>query len=110
MNSKMNDNLLGVSIKNARLKKKFSQETLAELLDITPTHIKHIESGRRKPSIEILFKLAEILDFSIDNIIFSNGGDKERLIKSIDNKLCTMTKQQLMLTENIIDAIKKSDI
>ena len=45
--------LIGQVIKYARIENGFSQEQLAELIDITPTHLKHIESGHRKPSIEV---------------------------------------------------------
>jgi len=48
-----------------------SQEYLAEILDVTPTHIRHIESGHRKPSIELLFQLAQMLDLSLDALIFN---------------------------------------
>ena len=52
-----------------RKNKRITQEELAELLDVTPTHVKHIESGHRKPSIEILLDLAKILKFSLDSMV-----------------------------------------
>ncbi len=52
-----------------RKNKRITQEELAELLDVTPTHVKHIESGHRKPSIEILLDLAKILNFSLDSMV-----------------------------------------
>ena len=60
---------LGVVIKQSRLDKRFSQEQLAEILDITPTHVKHIESGRRKPSVDLLFQMADVLGFSLDDLV-----------------------------------------
>lgn len=47
--------LLREAIRNERKDKRITQEELAEMLEVSPTHIKHIESGHRKPSIEILF-------------------------------------------------------
>ena len=61
---------LGSAIKIARQKKDLSQEALAEILDITPTHLKHIESGHRNPSIQLLFKIARVLQMSLDDVIF----------------------------------------
>ena len=61
---------LGKTIKQTRLERSLTQEKLAELVNITPTHLKQIESERRKPSIEVLFRLAKTLNFSIDNLIF----------------------------------------
>ena len=51
----MKPGLLGNTIRQARLNCKMTQEELAEAVQITPTHLKHIESEHRKPSIEVLF-------------------------------------------------------
>jgi len=61
---------LGAAIRAARLQKRYTQEQLAELVEITPTHEKHIESGHRLPSVEVLFAIAQALDLSLDNIVF----------------------------------------
>lgn len=61
---------LGKAVKLARQKKNLSQETLAEILDITPTHLKHIESGHRNPSVDLLFRMARTLQMSLDDVIF----------------------------------------
>ncbi len=47
--------LIGKVVKSARIENNMSQERLSEILDVTPTHLKHIESGHRKPSIELFF-------------------------------------------------------
>jgi transcriptional regulator with XRE-family HTH domain len=41
---------IGMNIKNARMKKGFSQEQLAEILDITNTHISYLETDTKYPS------------------------------------------------------------
>lgn len=66
---------VGTCIRSARIKKNYSQEYLAELIQITPTHLKHIESGHRKPSIEVYFELAHVLDFSTDAMILGQEDD-----------------------------------
>ena len=48
---------LGEAIRAARIRRGLTQEALAELLDITPIHLKNIESSRRKPSVPLLFAL-----------------------------------------------------
>jgi len=69
----INASTLGNAIRQARLDKNISQEQLAEMVDITPTHIKHIEGGHRKPSVDVLFKIIEVLQLSIDNLVFDNN-------------------------------------
>ena len=61
---------LGEAIRAARMKKGMTQETLAERLDITPIHLKNIEGHRRLPSVPLLFAMMEILDLSVDALVF----------------------------------------
>lgn len=61
---------LGNAIRAARIKKCYTQEQLAELLNITPAHLKHMEGGRRHPSVPLLFQMMELLDFSVDALVF----------------------------------------
>ena len=51
-------------------RKGFTQEELAEISNISSTHEKHIESGHRLPSVEVLFAIAQALDMSVDNVVF----------------------------------------
>lgn len=44
----MKDGLLGDTIRRARMDNKMTQEQLAEAINISPTHMKHIESEHRK--------------------------------------------------------------
>ena len=66
----MDTRALGEAIRAARMRKGLTQEALAELLDITPIHLKNIEGSRRKPAVPLLFSLMELLDFSVDALIF----------------------------------------
>ena len=58
----MKDGLLGDTIRRARMDNKMTQEQLAEAINISPTHMKHIESEHRKPSVEVLFLLADLMN------------------------------------------------
>lgn len=66
---------LGEAIRSARMRKGLTQEALAELLDITPIHLKNMESSRRKPSVPLLFALMRLLDFSVDALVFPERGE-----------------------------------
>lgn len=54
--------LLGDAIRAARMKKGYTQEVFAEMLDITPVHLANIEGSRRKPSVPLLFRMMELLN------------------------------------------------
>ncbi len=90
---------LAAQIKSSRMRMGYSQEQLAEMLDITPTHVKHLEGGHRRPSVELLFALAQILHFSVDQIIFPMASQKEEIRMQINNLLadCTENEHRIVL-------------
>ena len=61
---------LGNAIQAARIHKGYTQDQLAEMLDISLGHLQHLESERRKPSVPMLFRLMELLDLSVDSLVF----------------------------------------
>ncbi len=63
---------LGNAIRDARMKCGYTQEYLAEVLDITPGHLQHIERGVRKPSVPMLLKMMKLLSFSVDELVFGS--------------------------------------
>lgn len=89
---------LGNAIRRARMEKRLTQEELAEQLDITPTHLKHLESGHRKPSVEVLFHLAVVLNLSLDQLLFpeSGQGPEEQELQILFSQ-CTEKEKQLVL-------------
>lgn len=46
-----------------------TQEKLAELVDVSPSFIGHIERGTRKLSVETLYDLCKALDVSADYLM-----------------------------------------
>lgn len=61
---------VGERIKQKRKQKKYTRETLAELLDITPRFLYDIECGSRGISVETLVKISSALDITVDYILF----------------------------------------
>jgi len=99
--SMIKQGVLGDAIKKARIRNNLTQEELAEIIEVTPTHLKHMESEHRKPSIEVLFKLAKALNMSLDNLIFENN-IKENLIKEIDILLKECNEKELKIIKEMI--------
>ena len=52
---------IGKRIRSARLAKKMTQETLSNMIDVTPTYISTIENGHTKLSLSTLLSIAQIL-------------------------------------------------
>ena len=66
-----------------RKSKGLTQKELAKALDVTQTAITYWETGKREPSIEMLEKIANYFDVSLD-YLFTAQTDKRNL-KSIMN-------------------------
>ena len=66
----MDIRMLGDTIRTARMKKGYTQDQFAEMLDISHIHLANIEGGRRNPSVPLLFQMMELLDFSVDALVF----------------------------------------
>ncbi len=72
-----NLNKTGEIVKAARKAKHLTQADLAEKTGLTDSYISMIETGRKKPSTEVLGKLADVLDISMDKIT-GNATEKWR--------------------------------
>lgn len=78
---------LGKRIRTARLNKSLTQEQLAEICDLSTAHIGHIERGTRILSVDVLFRLANALDVSIDSLLFDSFDNIENIFTSLVNEL-----------------------
>lgn len=66
---KEKDWLLGRRIHKIRKKAGRTQEQLAELAKVSPTWIAYIETGRAVPSVDMLRKIARILNVRTHDLI-----------------------------------------
>lgn len=101
----MEDGKLGRAIRAARLAQHLSQEELAEMVSITPTHLKHIESEHRKPSLEVLWKLALILHLSLDSLLFPAPDGDTAAFSYAENLLRQCDSKQLRVITATLEAL-----
>jgi transcriptional regulator with XRE-family HTH domain len=59
---------LGRQIKKLREKKKFTQQELANKVEINLSYMGNIEIGAKKPSLHILFRIAEKLNVKVQDL------------------------------------------
>lgn len=94
------------AIRQERKSKRITYEELAEMLDISPTHIKHIESGHRKPSIEILFEIARVLNLYLDGVVFPKDITQSDLTRGkIDRLLDSLDEDSLQFVLTVLEAL-----
>ena len=91
---------VGRRIAKARRDKGFSQALLAEKANISISHLSNIERGRKSLSAEVLFKIAEALQTSVDSLLFT---DIPQVHKEIEQKIdvnlntCTAREKEFIL-------------
>ena len=65
----MDAKAVGQRIKTAREKKNMTQEDLAALVDISPTHVSVIERGSKIPRLDTFVAIANVLEVSADSLL-----------------------------------------
>lgn len=56
-------------LREVRMKRGFTQQSTADLLDIALRTYQHYEEGTRSPSLESLSKIGDIFNISIDYLL-----------------------------------------
>ena len=60
---------LGKNVKKFRLMRNMRQKDLAELCDSSDSYIGHIENARGIPSLEMVVKIANALEVTVDQLL-----------------------------------------
>ena len=102
----MEKGCLGNAIRSARLKANITQEDLSEKLGISVTHLKHIESEHRLPSVPLLIKVMTALGMSFDDIVFDTKEDS-RLLHNTINLLKQCPDRYLNIINDTLHAMRK---
>ena len=104
----LDSNVVGNRIKKFREASNITQEQLGELCELSAAHIGHIERGTRILSVDVLFRISQVLDTSIDYLVFDSVGNENMLseiastIKNADkNKVSTFLNTVRVLADNI---------
>ena len=100
---------IGKRIKVARIRADMSQEKLAEMCDISATHMSNIETGRTKLSLPVLVTVANALNVSADELLCDSVVRSfEVFSKEIQNTLSDCSEQELRLMEGILKVVKET--
>lgn len=65
----MDAKAVGQRIRAARERKHLTQEELAALVDISPTHVSVIERGTKIPRMDTFVAIANVLEVSADSLL-----------------------------------------
>lgn len=60
---------LGKRIQKFRQARNYTQEYMAEQIDMSVQHVSNIENASKKPSLATLMNIAEVLDVTLDDLL-----------------------------------------
>ena len=96
---------IGRRIKELRVSRGYSQEKLAEELDISVVYVSQIERGIKSPSLSIFIKIAECLQTSTDYLLRDEIKEKKNYVyNDITRKLDSLTPKQRIAALEILEA------
>ena len=72
--------VIGKNIRDLRIQKNMTQDELAEKLFVTRQTVSNYETGKSRPDIEMLERIAEVLDADIRQVLYGgqNPAEKEK--------------------------------
>ena len=96
---------IGQRIRRYRKAKGLSQEQLAEIVDISTTHMSHIETGNTKLSLQVFVDLAEALQVNVDSLLTDvNMTNKQQTDQESMDILDQCTPAQAQALKEIISS------
>ncbi len=96
---------LGSIIKTARKTKSFTRERLAEIINITPRYLMSIENENKKPSYDVLFRLARELGISADTIFYPENKHVDTKVEQLLRLLYLCDDRELKIATATIRAL-----
>lgn len=69
---------IGKNIRSLREKKGMTQEALAEALFVTRQTVSNYETGRSRPDLDMLVKIAQVLEADVNQVLYGLPADQDR--------------------------------
>ena len=99
---------IGTRVRKFRLMNGLSQEQLAEMVDISVTHMSHIETGNTKLSLPVFVALANALGVRTDQLLHDPAPNHDSVLRDLTTLLDTCTAQQARCIADIARATKQA--
>ncbi len=99
-------NALGKRVKEYRKERKYSAEKLGELVGVTQSHITNIESGNTRASAEILLRIANALEISMDLLVCDSLNAKTHQKVRVAEYAHMLNECNAKETKVIVDTVK----
>ena len=96
-------------IKIARIKADLTQERLAEMVEISPTHMSNIETGTTRVSLTAIVSLANALSVTVDDLLCDSVvKSKVQFEKDIAGILADCDEYEIRMVKDMAQALKET--
>ncbi len=100
---------IGKRIKIARIKADLTQERLAEMVEISPTHMSNIETGTTRVSLTAIVSLANALSVTVDDLLCDSVVKcKVQFEKDIAGILADCDEYEIRMVKDMAQALKET--
>ena len=100
---------IGKRIKIARIKADLTQERLAEMIEISPTHMSNIETGTTRVSLTAIVSLANALSVTVDDLLCDSVvKSKVQFEKDIAGILADCDEYEIRMVKDMAQALKET--
>ena len=96
---------IGRRIRHYRKRRGYTQEQLGLSINTSGAYISNIERGVKKPSLDNLAAIAEILDITVNDVIVPEHEFLDKIIESTDLLSRYPSEDRAKLKENLFEII-----
>ncbi len=99
---------IGQQIRTFRRAKGLSQAELAEKINISVTHMSHIETGGTKLSLPVFVDIAAALDVRLDDLLDNPTPPTSSALYEISAVLGSCTDREAQIIADVVKTLKHS--
>lgn len=105
----MDNKLFGQRLSAILLEKNLSAKELAQMVDLSTSAIGTILSGKRKPSIDVFWRIVQVLDIAPESLLRDNcrKADEYCLIELLNQKYPNLSAKQKNFVEKLCILVAK---
>ncbi len=99
---------IGKTIREARLKRGWSQARLAEMAGVSAQYLSRIETGKKQASLQVVYGIARALQVSMDLLTGNERLEQERELPAAGRILSDCSEYERQVLLDILEASKQS--
>ncbi|MDL2289695.1 helix-turn-helix transcriptional regulator [Ruminococcaceae bacterium OttesenSCG-928-A16] len=100
---------MGQAIKDARIKKGWTREQLAQEVNLAPRYIMSIENKGQHPSFQVFVELMTLFNISVDQFLFPDTDtEKSTRRRQLDATLDELGEKDFLVLQSTANGLKEA--